>query len=403
MEQVKIDEEVLKCALNSLTINEITSLLENNEIYVSRSIAKKELINFVLEKLRNNDLGEELYIAIKTKAFSISTSFYEGFFYKYNTQSIDFRPNRLTSLLESIACKESKSNHSNIEFTYNFYNEEINEKENIISFTFFRESRRGYYDYKDEEVKFFHDKIQADVNIYFDLGIIYIHSKNLKESSAIKPLLQKALNEFKSSDENKKIKLYSPKFDSTIVEEWTKKNQINKGKISTTTIHMLDLLSEFDVEDNDFCGFEIKRIYLEHEVIDTMEDSKISGLIFWGENLQKRDEIWEEINKGKKIKGFDLQVEYIYEDVEVGDEITSKINISIVQENNSSIRIVLSDDILKKPILDNAYIAIKKVFLKKIISKKIENSDVLKEFICKCRDAKSYGSTKRDKGISAVY
>lgn len=30
MEQVKIDEEVLKCALNSLTINEITSLLENN-------------------------------------------------------------------------------------------------------------------------------------------------------------------------------------------------------------------------------------------------------------------------------------------------------------------------------------------------------------------------------------
>lgn len=400
---VNIDKDVLKCALNNLTLNEVKLTLESNGINVDNKSKKHELIDLILNKLREGNLTEQLYLAIKTKAFSTSDTFYEGFFYKYNIDNIEIIGEKFVDVLDGLSKQECDSKQGNISFEYRFYNENINIENKTITFTFFRESKKGSYDYKDDEVKFFHNKIQADVKIYYGIGIVYIHSKNLTESTAIKYFLQKAINIFLVDKNASKIKLGSPKFDNKIVEKWSKNINFNVNGISATTIHMLDLLCEFDNEDNNFSGFGIKRIYLEHEVIDTKDDSKIAGLIFWGENLQKRDEILKEITNGKKIKGFDLEVQYQYEDIEKGNEVLTVLNISIVQENNNSIRIILSDDnISNKNVLSSAFDSIKLVFLNKIKIDIIKNSEALVDFINKCKDVKeNKGEIK--KGNRMVY
>lgn len=401
---IKINKEILKCAVNDLTINEIRLILESHELNADSKSKKHELIDMILKKAEKNELSEELYLALKTKAFSTNNFFYEGFFYKYNMDNIDIIPERFLDELKIIANNENESKQSNVTFNYNFYNEKHIKERKIFKFTFFRESKKGVYDYKDDDVKFFYNKIQADIELHYGIGIVYIHSKNLTESTAIKCLLQKCINKFLKDEKDSKVKLIAPKFDNKIVERWSKENSFNVNGISTATIHMLDLLCEFDIESNNFVGFSIKRIYLEHEIIDTKENSQIAGLIFWGENLQDCDEILNEISSGKKIKGFDLEVQYIYEDIETGNENTSLIKISIIQEDNKSIRISLTDENnCNGNILSSAYESIRNVFLNKIISDALNNTDDLRSFINRCKETKVNQIKDNPKIIRKVY
>ena len=124
----------------------------------------------------------------------------------------------------------------------------------------------------------------------------------------------------------------------------------------------------------------------------------------WGEDLQDCDEILGEISSGKKIKGFDLEVEYIYEDIETGDEKTFLIKISIIQEDNKSIRISLTDENnCKDNVLSSAYESIRRVFLNKMVSNTLNNTDDLKSFINRCREAKDNQIKDKPKKTRKVY
>lgn len=388
MGNMNIDKEILRCAINDLTLNEVQLTLEAGGIFVDRKDKKHQLVDKVMKMLEDEMLNEDVYFSIKTKAFSSNTDFYDGFFYKYNTENVDLSYESFMEQLEKQGEDENKSKQSNVTFEYKFYNKNHDKENKIIKFIFSRESRKGVYDYKDDGVKFFHNKIQANIEIYYDKGLVYIHSKNSTDSTTIKFLLQKVINKLLVDKSKGKIKLNTPKFDNTIVEKWSRDNKFNVNGISTISIHMLDLLYEFEKESQGFSRVGIKRIYLEHEVIDTNEDSRILGHIVWGENLQKRNEILQELNKGKKIKGFELEVDYQYEDEENGVEDVILVVISIVQDNNNSIRISLSDELINKNnfILSEIYEKLKLVFLNKIKSKHIENTDNLKSFLDRCRN-----------------
>lgn len=407
MGDIVIDKDILRCAINDLTLTEVQLTLEAGGIFVDRKDKKHQLVDKVMNLLEEKRLSEELYLSIKTKAFSSSTDFYDGFFYKYNMENVNFCYKNFMDYLEKEGEYENTSKQSNITFEYKFYNRIHDSKNKIVKFTFSRESRKGIYDYKEDGVKFFHNKIQANIEIYYDKGLVYIHSKNSTDSTTIKFLLQKVINKLLIDKNNGKIKLSTPKFDNTIVEKWSRDNKFNVNGISVISIHMLDLLYEFEKEDNGFSRVGIKRIYLEHEVIDTNEDSRISGHIVWGENLQKRNEILQELNKGKKIKGFELEVDYQHDDEENGIEEVITVVISIVQDNNNSIRISLSNELVNVDnfILSEIYEKLKIVFLNKIKSKNIENTDNLKIFLNRCRstnESKKDDSTERVKS-RAVY
>ncbi|EGT2190514.1 hypothetical protein GM168_01515 [Clostridium perfringens] len=389
MSKITIDKEILKCSINQLTLNEILVTLENNGITVNRRDKKHEVISSILDKLDNDELSEKLYLDFKTKAFSTNVDFFDGFFYRFNIETIEFNPDSFMKALEDISKNEnSSSRQRNITFHHQFFNIYHDENNKILKFTFSRESCKGIYDYRDDGVKFFHSKLKADIEIYYETGSVYIHSKNSSESTTIKALLQKALN--KLITDKTKLKLTVPKFNNTIVEKWNKDNKFTSNQISVVSIHMLDLLFEFENEENNFSEFGIKRLYLEHEVIDTTEDAKISGLIFLGENLQERNEILLELNKGQKIKGFEIQATYNYYDCETCDENPLNVLVSIVHDNNNSIRISLgAESLVPESILSEVYNQLKIVFLNKLNSDTIKNTDNLILFVNKCNDVHS--------------
>lgn len=396
MSSIRIDKDILKCSINNLTLSEIQVILESNDITVNRKDKKHEVVESILNRLSEGNLSEKLYLDLKTKAFSNDVEFFDGFFYKFNIENVNFNYDSFMKALNSITQNENSfSNTSNITFKHHISNIVHNEENKILKFKFSRQSRKGTYDSIDDGVKYFHNEIKVDIEIYYEIGIVYIHSKNSSESTTIKFILQKAINELLIDKSNKKnrIKLTTPKFDNKIIEKWNKDNKFTNSKISVISIHMLDLLYEFDNEDNNFLDFGIKRLYLEHEVIDSTEDSSISGLIFLGENLQKRNEILIELNKGQRIKGFEIQVNYNYCDLETYEEKIVTVDISITNDNNNSIRVSLSSNsVAKSSILNDIYEQSKIVFLEKLNSKHIKNEENLTLFINKCNEIQQNNS-----------
>lgn len=393
MSNIKIDRDILKCAINNLNLNEIQATLESCGETIDTKDKKHEVVENILTKLDNETLSEDLYLALKTRAFSINYNFYDGFFYKYNQENIEFNHELFIKYLIEEGEKENSSKQSNITFKHEFYNKNNNEEKGIFTFTFSRESKKGVYDYKEDGVKFFHNKIQANIEIYYENGLVYIHSKNSSESTTIKTLLQSAINRLIIDKKSNKTKLSLPKFDNTIVEKWSKDNKISVSGISVISIHMLDLLCEFEKEENSFSEFSVKRIYLEDEIIDTvnenLESFKISGHIFLGENLQNAHDVFKELSKGKKLKGFELLVNYQYKDLESKREMVAPVLIRILQDNHY-IRLSLSKEgtYVRECILCEIYENLKLVFLNKVNSKNIQNTDSLIEFINKCKEVK---------------
>lgn len=391
MSNIKIDRDVLKCAINNLNLNEIQATLESCGETIDTRDKKHEVVQNILTKLDNETLSEDLYLALKTRAFSINYNFYDGFFYKYNQENIEFNHELFIKYLIEEGEKENSSKQSNITFKHKFYNKNNNEEKNIFTFTFSRESKKGVYDYKEDGVKFLHNKIQANIEIYYDNGLVYIHSKNSSESTTIKTLLQSAINRLIIDKESNKTKLSLPKFNNKIVEKWSKDNKISVNGISVISIHMLDLLCEFEKEENSFSEFSVKRIYLEDEIIDTVneniENFKISGHIFLGENLQNAHDVFQELSKGKKLKGFELLVNYQYEDLESKKEMVAPVLIRILQDSHY-IRLSLSKEAtyVRESILCEIYEKLKLVFLNKVNSKNIQNTAYLIEFINKCKE-----------------
>lgn len=389
MGTMEINRGVFECAANSLNLREVQNTLEAYNIIVDRKDKKHELVCKILQLLDENKLDEEVYLAIKTKAFSTNSDFYEGFFYTYNCENIDFVYSKFEEALENEMLKSNKSKVSNSTFSYKAYNMEHYREKSIVEFEFFRETRKGKYDFKEDDVKYFNEKIQAKVQINYGDGIVYIHCKNSTNSTTIKFFLQKVINELRIDKKSTKTKLSTPKFDSNIVNKLvTQKENFSIKGISSSTIHMLDLLCEFEVEKNNFDSFCMKKIYFGNEVIDTKEKNTVEGSIFFGEDIQECIEISEGILNGKKINGFELDVCYIYEDEEYGreKEITG-IPITIMQENNNSIRTAISKDMpIEDYVLCNLYQDIRKVFLNKLKSSEIKNSEAIIRFIDKARE-----------------
>lgn len=403
MSKVIIDRDILECAIKNLNVNELRATLESCGETINIKDKKYEMVTSILNKLDEGKMTEKLYLALKTRAFSNTEDFYDGFFYKYNTENIDFNTESFMKYLKEEGEKENSSLQSNVKFTHEFYNKKHDEYNKIFSFTFVRESKKGIYDQKEDVVKFFHNKIQAGIEIYYEKGLVYIHSKNSSESTTIKVLIQSTINKLLIESEGNKTKLYLPKFDNTIVEKWSKDSKINVKGISVISIHMLDLLCEFEKKDNGFTEFSIKRIYLENEIIDAStegEDFKIFSHIVLGENLQNAHDIFVELSNGKKLTGFELLVNYQYDDIEYRQKLIAPVVIRILQ-NKHDIRISLSkeDTYVKEVILSEIYTRLQRVFINKVNSKNIQNEELLKKFVGKCTEIKK----KEDNDIKSTF
>ena len=155
------------------------------------------------------------------------------------------------------------------------------------------------------------------------------------------------------------------------------------------SIQMLDLLFEFENEDNQFSGFCMNKIYFGNEVINTKSKNVIKGSIFYGDDIQECREIAEGIINGKKVNGFELLVDYTYEDEcsGIGPQLI-QLPIAILQDNNNSIRTAILKDMphIKDEILSGLYESIRTVFKNKLRSINIKNTRGIVQFIDRSRE-----------------
>lgn len=384
-----INKDIFECAANTLNTSELRSILAEHNISVSMKDKKHEIIEQLLELIDENKMPEELYYSIRTRAFSENDNFYDGFYYKYSDENIDFNYDNFMGFLTQEMESTKKSKHSTNTFKYEIYNEYHDEKMKIIEFTFSKETKNRRYDYIDGDVKSFNERIKADIVINYDDQIVYIKSKNYNNSTAIKFFLEKVINKLRIDKKGNMIKLTSPKFDSQIVNRWSSENKFDVKGISSMTIHMLDLLSEFEIEENKFSSYCMEKIYFDNEVIDTKEKNVVKGSIFFGNDIQECIEISEGIINGKKVNGFELDVEYLHVNEETGAEPEIvQVPITILHDNNNAIRIAISKEIetVEKSVLADLYLCIRQVFLNKVNSKQINNTDAIINFINRARE-----------------
>ena len=375
MSTITIDKNTFEHALTNLTINEIINILQKNDIKVDPKLKKTEIIDKLLGILLRNELSEKLYLEIHQRAFSINKNFYDGFFYKFNHDMVNFTIEEFINVLNNTASAKSTNN-----IEINVLN--IRNIDNNLMFTIKRIKRQAVYDYEEEKSRFFRQQIEADIQIYFNHGLIYIHSKNITESKTIKVFLQKVFSSIDLKNENK-IKISVPKFNNHISEQWIKDNDRINNAISPKTVHMLDLLNHFEQQDGHFSGCGIRMIYFNNEVIETHNDCKITDLIYGGENLQNHNKIKKEIQEGKSIIGFKRQVEYAYTDHETEDIIMCTLPITMLFEENNFFRISIASDQVstKEEILNCSYIDVKQIFINKFISQSIINKEQIAEYL----------------------
>ncbi|MGV1061965.1 hypothetical protein ACQR2W_00065 [Clostridium perfringens] len=386
---MNINKDIFECAANGLNLSELRIILEEYNINFQTKDKKHEIIDKLINLIDKKEMKEELYLAIKTKAFSDNNNCNEGFYYKYPDDNIEFIYDKFKKILEEKMESEEKSKHGTNIFKYSKLGLQHEENKKIITFVFKRETKSKKYDYIENDVKILNEILKVNVEINYEASLVYIQSKNYNKCKAVKFFLEKVINELRVDKSGSKIRLAIPKFDDQIVGKWASEEKVDIRGISSMTIHMLDLLSEFKIEDNKFTNYCMKKIYFGDDVVDAGKKNKIEESIFRGNDIEDCIEIAEGILKGKKINGFELSVEYLYGDEEYGEDVeVVQVPISILQEQSSTVRISISKDLVTvdEEILKEIYQSLKNVFIKKIKMDKIRNTENIKEIINQAKE-----------------
>ncbi|CUN90914.1 Uncharacterised protein [Turicibacter sanguinis] len=376
MSIISIDKDTFRHAITNLTKPEVVNIIQSHGINIDVKSKKEDMVKVLMGMLDKREITEELYLAIKGKAFSVDKNFYDGFFYKFDKTICDFN---LDSLLNGL--KQTAQDEDNR--CVNIYNSTISD--NLLTFTIEITRLKPIYDIEEEKSRYFKEKIDADVSIYFNIGLMYIHSKNITESKKIKTFIQKGINS--KMLKNSTIKLVEPTFNLEIADMWIKSNtdQLGCNNYCGTTIHMLDMLEEFNNHRNSFSGLCLKSIYFKYDFIETSDDeeSSISELKYGGDNLQKHHRIKSELREGKKITGFKFEAHHKYIDEETGDEKSSTLPIVIFYEKKYALRISINTENVsaKINILHAAYEDIKNIFMNKFNSVSIMNSEEILNYL----------------------
>lgn len=396
MSKIEIDRNTFRHALTNLTRLEVINILQSYNIRVDLKEKKEDIIEKLLKMLDDNEVTEELYTSIKGKAFSVNKNFYDGFFYKFEKNLCDFNLEQFLNELKNIANGEEKRE-------VNINNPEI--KDDNLYFTIEIISSRPIYDCDEDRSRYFKEKIDANISIYFSQGLIYVHSKNITENKKIKTFIQKVFNSKELNLDNK-IKLVEPTFNTEISDKWIKNNTdiIGNKNYSTLTIHMLDMLEEFNNGKNNFSGLSLKNIYFKNDTIEASENegSLIDELRYGGQNLQNHHKIKAELREGKKITGFKFEVQHMYTDEETEEKKESILPIVIIYEKKYALRISINTETVsaEMKILHQAYNDAKNIFMDKFKAQEILNTDQILDYLQdeECNNIKDTETTIDQKG-----
>lgn len=384
MGSIEIDTTTFEHSLRNLTKREILLILQQYEWTVDEKQSKKDLIKTLMDKIQKDSLTEDMYYTFREKAFSINKNFYDGFFYKIDSRYIDFDINNFNTIIK----KKAESYTGDINVIVNC----LNVSEELLVVNYERSKKDWAYDFSERRSRAYRQLIKADIEIYINKGLIYIHSKNLTDGKIIKNFLDKCFKEINKEDKKSKKALSEPKFDDETAKRWFEENKDEiEFKINGISLHMLDLFYQFESDESKFSNVCMKRIYFKENTIYTGNDeASITDSQYGGVNLQQHAQIVEEIKAGKRILGFSIDAEHYYEDEETGEEIATILPITVLYEDKNYLRLSISSESLvnnvNEMVFKQAYDDIKELYMDKYLKNCIFNTDKLKEYLVDDKD-----------------
>lgn len=375
---VEIDSTTFEHALRNLTMREIYLILQQYKFEVDSKQTKSELITYLMNEVKKNNLNGDMYYTFREKAFSINKNFHDGFFYKIDDEYVNFNIKDFEEKVKERAKKFSGDVEVKVDIL------QVSDELMIINYE--RVKKDWAYDFSEKRSRAYRQLINADIEVYVKQGLVYIHSKNLTDSKVIKTFLDKCFLSLEVNKEKKKKVLSEPRFDIKKAEEWYENNKDDISfKVNGISLHMLDLFYQFEADDSKFSSVCMRRIYFKENIIYTENDeASITDMQYGGINLQQHIKIINEIKEGKRILGFSLEAEHCYEDEETGDETSTVLPITILYEDKNYLRLSISSECLvnvKERVLKQAYDDIKELFMNKYLSKCIFNTEKLKEYL----------------------
>ncbi len=385
---MKINTDIFECAVSNLEVADLRAILTKFEISFDGKEKKYQLIEKLIQKIEDKTMPEELYLECYRKAFSEEEDFNEGFYYRFQSDNLVFNYDSFLNSLEAKICDNIKSKYGTNRFKYSYQNMEHDLENKKVTFSLSKEIENRKYDNVKGQVVFYNQRMSVGIEINYEDNTVYIKSKNYNNSNATKFFLEQVLNEIRSDKKGDKVKLSLPKFDNNDINKWAKENNFDITRISAMTLHMIDLLTEFQNIGNNFSGYEMNKVHFGNEIVDTKLKSGLKGRILFGDNIQECNEVCEGILNGQRMNGFEITVNYLYTNEETGVENELvPIPICIVQESTNAFRISSSKDTscTNAVIVAEIYEHIKNVFVQKLKSKEIRNTENVIEFITNAR------------------
>lgn len=376
--------ETLKHALNVLTQNEIIEELEafNINVDLEKITKKPELVQYIVYMFKQGKIKDEIFRAIRARAFNMSLDATDGFFLSFSDEWT-FSKEAIPKVM-----KEWNENNQDSIIKLEYFEEDSQQVKMKIS----RLKERYVFDQKSMYSSIYFEEDKALVDIYFREKIVYFQTTNVKIFSSIRTVLRQFLTCLFEKKKNEKVKLLPPKMQQKLSITLSKEGDVayDDRTINPTTIKLMDLLLELDNPQTNFSGFECTEITFDHEDTDKKHmKSRIDAQSYGGGDLLRKDDVKGLILRNRCIINVEVKIEY-NERISV-EEVRKHIIIGGLRTNKmNGLRLYIKNsEFSLKRVLENAYSDLKNVFVQLYSQNSLRNEEKIKLILGLETDGKS--------------
>ncbi|EJS74561.1 hypothetical protein [Bacillus cereus] len=376
--------KTLRHALSVLTQNEIIEELEafNVNVDLEKITKKAELIQYIVYMFKQGNIKDEIFRAIRSRAFNLSLDATDGFFLSF---SDDWKFSK-----EAIVKAMKEWNEINQDSIIKLgYLEEDSEQ---VKIEISRLKERYIFDQQSMYSTSYFEEDKALVDIYFREKVVYFQTTNVKIFTSIRTILRQFLTCLFEKKKNEKVKLLSPKMQQKLSITLSKEGDVayDDRTINPTTIKLMDLLLELDNPQTNFSGFECTEITFDHEDTDKKHmKSRIDAQSYGGGDLLGKDDVKGLILRNRCIINVEVKIEY--NERVSAEEVRKHIIIGGLRTNKmNGLRLYIKNsEFALKRVLETAYSDLKNVFVQLYSQNSLRNEEKIKLILGLETDGKS--------------
>ncbi|AUO12208.1 hypothetical protein [Priestia megaterium] len=369
-------------SLRNLNHVEILSVFSSFGVKLVKTIKKRsELVKFIERSFQQGKLSEEIYIAIREKAFNPELNVSDGFYMAFD-EKLSLDKSQVISYIQ-LWNKEYKEFEEN-NVSYSSKIELIKYYPHKVILLVTRLQDKFAFDKSSMYSTKYTEEHQLLVEIHFKEEIIYFQTSNSTKYKVIRTIVQ---NFISIIVEKESVKLFSPKMTKRLSFTYKEGENVAEqhSNVNPNTVKLLDLLYDLDKEGSNFSDLECKDITFDHEDAKKKQKrlrrARINTQNYGGGDLLATDSVKGLILNGRTI----LRMEFsLYYNEETSPEEFKKhaIVAGINSNNQDGFRIYIkNNDNSLKNTLNSAYIDLKDAFIANYANGNLRNEEKIKSIL----------------------